>query len=88
MPSRASHLPSHFERTMMQKMRASGELPIREARSPTTSKLLAKGWIERTSSGFRVTAAGEQALKAKMPLMKMKPATRANDPNAGTRRKC
>jgi hypothetical protein len=73
MPPRESHLPTYFERTLMQKARASGELPIREARSPTIVKMLAKGWIERNASNaFRVTPTGEIALKAKMPLMKSK----------------
>jgi hypothetical protein len=80
MSRRASHLPTHHERTVMQKMRALGQLPVREAASRTIVKMLAKGWIERDRSNeaFRVTAAGEAALKAQLPLSRAnRPATEA-----------
>jgi hypothetical protein len=81
MPRRAGHLPTHHERTVMLKMRALGQLPVREAASRTIVKMIAKGWIERDRSkdAFRVTAAGEAALKAELPLNKgNRPATEAS----------
>jgi hypothetical protein len=56
----------------MQKMRALGELPAQEAPSPTITRMVTKGWVKRvgSSEAFRLTAAGETALKRKLPLNK------------------
>lgn len=71
MAARASHLPTHRERTLMQQMRALGELPVHEAASPTIAKLVAKGWIERAGlKAFRVTPAGEAAQRVQLPMSK------------------
>jgi DNA-binding PadR family transcriptional regulator len=74
MPKRASHIPHNLERTTLQKMNATeGKLarqlyPVGQV---TLDRMLAKGWIEkqRDASGarYRITTAGEAALKAKIP---------------------
>jgi hypothetical protein len=72
MPPRASHLPNVFERTVLQKLTA-GEKPAADLiRGVTVEKLLAKGWIDHGSSPrvYRITPAGEAALRAKLPLNK------------------
>jgi hypothetical protein len=73
MPARAKHLPNHFERTILQKLRTRDELSARNL-EPTGHgiilKLMAKGWIERgTSSGhYRITPAGDAALRTPLPI--------------------
>ncbi len=72
MAQRLDHLPHHVERTLLLEMRARGELslPPREPGRPTIIKMLAKGWVEGVDKPYtyRITPAGEAALKAKMPL--------------------
>ena len=72
MPIRSSHLPTHLERIVLQKLLA-GESPSAKL-SPTTrsrliEKLVAKGWIEHGSAAriYRITPAGEAAMRAKLP---------------------
>jgi hypothetical protein len=72
MPPRASHLPNVFERTVLQKL-TTGEKPAADLiRGVTAKKLLAKGWIEHGNSPqvYRITPAGEAALRAKLPVDK------------------
>jgi hypothetical protein len=70
MPPRASHLPTYLERSILQKL-SRGEIPA-TGLSPvaTVGKMLTKGWIEHGSSPrvYRITPAGEAALRAKLPL--------------------
>jgi hypothetical protein len=75
MPPRPSHLPHNVERTALQKMSATRGLPLEKlypASKRTVAGMIAKGWIERqidASAGatFRITPAGEAALRAKIP---------------------
>jgi hypothetical protein len=72
MPARASHLPTHVERIILQKLRGS-ELSLRELEPTSRStilKLTKKGWIERGRSigTYRITALGEKAVRAMLPL--------------------
>ena len=75
MPPRPSHLPHNLERTALQKMSATQGLPLAQlhpAGKQTIARMVAKGWIEReidASAGakYRITRAGEAALKAKIP---------------------
>jgi hypothetical protein len=69
MPPRAGHLPTVFERKILQKL-SRGELPAtRLSPVATVRKLLAKGWIGHGSSlrVYRIMPAGEVALRAKLP---------------------
>jgi DNA-binding PadR family transcriptional regulator len=59
----------------MQSMRVRGELPLAKlypTGKPTLERMLAKGWIEVGGSPetYRITPAGEAALKAKLPTWK------------------
>jgi hypothetical protein len=71
-PARASHLPSHFERSALQKLRSGGELPaaqLQPAGRSTLEKLLAKEWIERVADQkYRITSAGNDALSLELPI--------------------
>jgi DNA-binding PadR family transcriptional regulator len=55
----------------MQLLRAHGEMPLLKLHptGPTTiAKMVEKGWVERVGSDtYRITAAGEAALKAELP---------------------
>ena len=72
MPAAPSHLPTHRERPVLNRLRAGGELPARDFHpigATTLGTLVRKGWIERRSNdSYAITAAGEVALKAKLPL--------------------
>ena len=71
---RLSHLPKHFERSILQKLRLGNELPLTKLLGPagrsTIQKLFEKGWIEYGSStrSYRITQVGAEALMAKMPI--------------------
>jgi hypothetical protein len=75
MPARPSHIPHTVERATLQRMSATEELPLEKlhpAGKQTVTGMLAKGWIERRSDGggrlgYCITAAGQKALKAKIP---------------------
>lgn len=72
MPARADHLPDNRERNALQKMSIHGALPLVKlypTGKPTLKRMLAKGWIELGGSpeSYRITPAGEAALKAKVP---------------------
>ena len=72
MPPRVSYIPTHPERNAMQELR-QGDLPLaRLGKGETTiNKMIAKGWIVRLGFGatsvYRITPAGEAALKEKIP---------------------
>jgi hypothetical protein len=73
MPARASHLPTHVERIILQKLRSGSELSLRELEPTSRStllKLTKKGWIDRGQSigTYRITALGEKAVRAMLPL--------------------
>lgn len=55
----------------MQLLRARGELPLLQLHptGPTTiAKMVQKAWLERVGSDtYRITPAGEEALKAALP---------------------
>ena len=76
MPSRPSHLPHNLERTALQKMSATHGLlaaQLHPAGERTIAAMVAKGWIEKRTDAdggvrYRITPAGEAALKAKIPL--------------------
>jgi hypothetical protein len=72
MPARASHLPSYIERRALQELRLWGELSARNllpTGQQSVLKMLAKGWIERGSTGtYRITPAGDAALRAQLPI--------------------
>ena len=75
MPVRASHIPHNLERTTLQKMNATEGLLARQlypAGQVTLNGMIAKGWIEKQMDAnrgarYRITPAGEAALKAKIP---------------------
>ena len=77
MPARASHLPSHIERRALQELRSRGELSARNL-EPTGHqsilKMIGKGWLERGASTgtYRITPAGEAALRAQLPIHRNK----------------
>jgi hypothetical protein len=73
MPRRASHLPTHIERTALQKLRERGELTelqLEPTRIVTIAKMMIKGWVENgcASSTYRITRNGEEALRTPIPL--------------------
>jgi hypothetical protein len=73
MPTRASHLPTHIERTALQKLRERGELSeleLEPTRYTTIAKMMIKGWVEPgcASSTYRITRGGEEALRTPLPL--------------------
>ena len=71
MPMRADHLPNHRERTALVLLHDHGELPLKKLYPTgltTLAKMVAKTWIERVEPGiYRITTAGEAALKTKLP---------------------
>jgi hypothetical protein len=71
MPPRPSHLPSHRERTALQLLRGNGELPLKALHPTgltTVAKMVSKAWVELVGSGtYRITPAGEAALKTQLP---------------------
>ena len=76
MPSRPRHLPHNLERSALQKMSATQGLPLAKlhpAGKQTIAGMIAKGWIEKQidagpGARYRITPAGEAALKAKIPF--------------------
>jgi DNA-binding PadR family transcriptional regulator len=85
MPVRSSHIPDNLERTTLQKMNATEGLLLRQlypAGQVTLDRMIAKGWIEKqmdaNGAGYRITPAGEAALKAKIPDS---PRIRRREPN-------
>jgi DNA-binding PadR family transcriptional regulator len=86
MPARPSHIPHNLERTTLQKMNATEGLPARQlypAGQVTLDGMIAKGWIEKHMDAnggarYRITPAGEAALKAKIPTP---PRIRRREPN-------
>ena len=71
MPPRASHIPTHQERSILQMLHErGGELHKRQLQpaAATITKVAAKGWIEVTERAtYRITAAGLAVMKAKIP---------------------
>jgi hypothetical protein len=71
MPSRPSHLPNHRERTALLLLRAQGELPLKKLHPTglsTVNRMLEKAWVVRVGSEtYRITPAGEAALKMQLP---------------------
>ena len=71
MPSRAQHLPRHRERTALLLLRAQGELPLKHLHPTglsTITIMVEKAWVDRVKSDtYRITPAGEAALKAQLP---------------------
>jgi hypothetical protein len=85
MPVRPSHIPHNLERTALQKMNATEGMLLRQlypAGKVTLDGMIAKGWIEKqidaNGARYRITAAGEAALKAKIPDP---PRIRRREPN-------
>jgi predicted transcriptional regulator of viral defense system len=72
LPSRAGHIPTHQERTALNVIRNGGDFNVENRPSKTTiRRIIEKGWLERISLGqnqYRITTAGEAALKAKIPM--------------------
>ena len=76
MPPRAKDIPHSIERTALQKMTAERWLPTADlypASTVTIEGMLNKGWIdiqmaENGEARYRITSAGEAALKAKIPM--------------------
>ena len=73
MPPRVNYIPTHPERTAMHKLR-QGDFPLAQLGligMTTIDKMIAKGWILRlgwgANSAYRITPAGEAALKEKIP---------------------
>ncbi|MDO8398096.1 MAG: hypothetical protein Q7T45_09780 [Bradyrhizobium sp.] len=73
MAQRPPHIPHNVERTALQNMQGSKWLPeaaLYPAKTNTIATMLAKGWIEKQAGPYpkyRITAAGEAALKANIP---------------------
>lgn len=71
MPARPSYLPNHRERVALQLLRGHGDLPLKAlhpAGLTTVAKMVSKVWVERVGSGtYRITPAGEAALKTPLP---------------------
>jgi hypothetical protein len=85
MPQRPSHLPHSLERTALQRMHATEGLTARQlypVGQGTIARMIAKGWIEPMDANggarYRITPAGEAALKAKIPDP---PRIRRREPN-------
>ena len=74
MPARPAHLPHYVERTALQKLRATSDLPathLMPAGQKTLANMVQKGWITPSAGGatrYRITPAGETALKAEIPM--------------------
>jgi hypothetical protein len=76
MPPRPKDIPHNIERTALQKMTAGHWLPTADlypASTVTIEGMLSKGWIDiqMADNGqvrYRITSAGEAALKAKIPM--------------------
>jgi hypothetical protein len=73
MPTRPSEFPTTFERSILQKIRTGKEIQFDEPGSkPALVRVLKKGWAEEVQGSapvaYRLTPAGEDALKALIPL--------------------
>jgi hypothetical protein len=78
MPPRSPELPSVFERDVLQLL-VSGiwktRAQLKSPSSATLNKLVAKGWVEFDEMrGFRITDAGRNALRRKLPDVALFPA--------------
>ena len=71
MVPRAAHLPHHRERIALLLLRTHGELPLVKLHPTgllTIKRMVEKAWVERTGTNtYRITPAGETALKAELP---------------------
>ncbi len=75
MPAPARHIPHNLERTTLQKMNATEGLLVRQlypVGQGTLDRMIATGWIEKqmdakAGARYRITPAGEAALKVKIP---------------------
>jgi hypothetical protein len=74
MPPRPGHIPHSIERSALQKLVTGQSLSLvklHPAGKDTVVRMISKGWIvsETHAHGlrYRITAAGEAALKAKIP---------------------
>ena len=76
MTPRDAHLPNHRERTAMLLLRTHGELPLLKLYPTglsTITRMVEKAWVERVGSNlYRITPAGEAALKAELPAHRQK----------------
>ena len=83
MATRDAHLPNHRERTALLLLRTHGELPVLKLHPTgllTIKRMLEKAWVERTGSKmYRITPAGEAALKAELPNDRKKKARPSSD---------
>jgi hypothetical protein len=72
MPPRASHLPSHSERGVLQKLLGGRELPVTKlypAGAQVIKTMVAKDWVRGSSDHlYRITPAGETTMRAKLPV--------------------
>jgi hypothetical protein len=72
MRARPSHLPNHRERVALQLLRGRGELRLKELHPTgltTVAGMVSKTWVERVGTGtYRITPAGEAALKTELPV--------------------
>jgi hypothetical protein len=73
MPTRPSEFPTTIERSILQKIRTGKEVRFDEPGSkPALVRVLKKGWAEEVqgsaSVAYRITPAGEDAMKARIPL--------------------
>ena len=69
MPARASHLPTHRERIILQMLLERGQLERKHIQPApeTIDKMKAKGWIEVIEpAAYRITPAGIAAMKTKI----------------------
>jgi len=77
MPPRPKNIPHNIERTALQKKMAVGRWlstgHLYPASTASIEGMFSKGWIdiqmaENGEARYRITAAGEAALKAKIPM--------------------
>ena len=79
MPARLDHLPNHYERSILQKLRERGGADqIADAGGRTTIRLRRVGLNTVAARFYRITQLGSEALVAKMPVDK---ASEGNDAN-------
>ena len=83
MAPRDAHLPNHRERTAMLLLRTHGELPVAKLHPTglsTIKRMVEKAWIQRVGSNvYRITLAGEAALKAELPAYRKQKAQPSAD---------
>jgi hypothetical protein len=72
MPKGPGHLPTHRERTVLNKLRSGAVRPATDfypIGAATLGALIEKGWVElRSKDTYAITAQGEKALTAKLPI--------------------